>query len=120
MRLAKPIPIFRIFDETLARAFYRDYLGFSVVWEHRFDPAAPLYMEIERDGATLHLSEHSEDATPGATARVAVDDLRGFHAELSAKPYRYARPGIVSQPWGVDEMKISDNFSNALIFFQER
>ena len=120
MRFSQPIPIFRIFDEAKARAFYLDYLGFKLVWEHRFDPAAPVYMEIRLGDAALHLSEHSEDATPGAAARIELDDLAGYHACLQAKPYKYARPAIVSQPWGSDEMKISDNFANALIFHQDR
>jgi hypothetical protein len=32
----KAIPILRIFDETKAREFYLDFLGFSVEFEHRF------------------------------------------------------------------------------------
>ncbi|WP_369374059.1 glyoxalase superfamily protein [Promicromonospora sp. Populi] len=31
----------RIQDETYAREFYVDYLGFSVEWEHRFEPGLP-------------------------------------------------------------------------------
>lgn len=118
MAFGAPIPIFRIFDEAKARAYYLDYLGFTVEWEHRFDADAPLYMEVKLGAALLHLSEHSEDATPGASARIPADDLKGFHAALSAKPYKYARPGILSQPWGLEEMPISDPFANKLVFYQ--
>jgi catechol 2,3-dioxygenase-like lactoylglutathione lyase family enzyme len=38
MHFAAPIPILRIFDEAKARAFYVDWLGFKVDWEHRFEP----------------------------------------------------------------------------------
>ena len=52
------IPIVRGFNKEMARAFYINFLGFTVQFEHRFFPNAPLYMGIERDGCVLHLSEH--------------------------------------------------------------
>ena len=42
----KPIPILRMFDETKAREFYLDFLGFSVEFEHRFEADLPLYLGI--------------------------------------------------------------------------
>lgn len=118
MKLGAPIPIHRIFDEAKAREFYCDYLGFTVDFEHRFDAAAPLYLQVSLGDCVLHLSEHSGDATPGSTTRIPVSDLKTFHAGLRAKPYKYARPGVQSQPWGLEEMTISDNFGNKLIFWQ--
>ena len=120
MSFAAPIPIHRIFDEAKAREFYLDYLGFSVDWEHRFEPGTPLYMQVRLGDCVLHLSEHSGDATPGSTCRIAVADLRGYHAQLQATQYKYARPAIQRQPWGLDEMTIADNFGNKLIFYHER
>jgi hypothetical protein len=35
------IPILRIFDLAKADAFYLEYLGFQVDWDHRFDDNAP-------------------------------------------------------------------------------
>jgi hypothetical protein len=32
------IPILRIFSEEKAREFYLEYLGFTLDWEHRFEP----------------------------------------------------------------------------------
>jgi hypothetical protein len=49
MKLRAPIPILRIFDEAKAREFYLDWLGFSIDFEHRFEPGTPLYMGISRD-----------------------------------------------------------------------
>ena len=37
MKVKRTIPLIRIFDEAKARAFYVDWLGFSVDWEHRFE-----------------------------------------------------------------------------------
>lgn len=118
MKFEAAIPIHRIFDEAKAREFYIDFLGFIVDWEHRFEPGMPVYMQIRRGNCVIHLSEHSGDATPGSRCRIAVDDLRGYHAEISAKGYKYARPGIERMPWGLDEMKVGDNFGNTLIFYE--
>lgn len=114
--LQPPIPILRSFDEAKAREFYLDFLGFKVVFEHRFEPNTPLYMGIHRDRCELHLSEHFGDASPGASMRIEMPDVHDFCAELNAKQYRHARPGVMRQPWGMDDMTISDPFGNKLIF----
>lgn len=112
------VAIFRSFDEAKAREFYLDFLGFDIVFEHRFDPDAPLYMGVARDGFELHLSEHFGDATPGSAMRIEVEDIEKFHAELTAKKYKYARPGITDQSWGWREIMLTDPFSNRLVFCQ--
>ncbi|MEV4126817.1 glyoxalase superfamily protein [Nocardia sp. NPDC049707] len=58
VRLATPIPVLRIFDSAKAYEFYCDYLGFTVDWEHRFGVNFPLYAQLSRSSATVHLSEH--------------------------------------------------------------
>lgn len=116
IRMSAPIPILRIFDEALARSFYCDYLEFGVDWEHRFETGAPLYMQISRSGVALHLSEHHGDAAPFSALRIGVDRLDDFHATLAAKPYKYARPGIETMPYGMNEVRIVDPFANRLIF----
>ncbi len=115
MQLAAPIPILRSFDEAKARAFYCEFLGFSEDWSHRFEPGLPLYLQVSRDGCVLHLSEHHGDCCPGAALRISVDDLDALHAELTARAYANARPGITAQPWGRD-MPVMDPFGNRLIF----
>ncbi|MAW87932.1 MAG: glyoxalase/bleomycin resistance/extradiol dioxygenase family protein [Phyllobacteriaceae bacterium] len=114
--LAAPVPILRIFDEARARGFYCSYLGFEVVFEHRFEPGLPLYMEVRRDQSVLHLSEHHGDASPGAHIRMSVRDLDALLHDLLAKDYRHLRPGIIAQPWGMREMTLTDPFANRLTF----
>jgi catechol 2,3-dioxygenase-like lactoylglutathione lyase family enzyme len=109
-------PILRIFDEAKAREFYVDFLGFHVDWEHRFEPGLPLYMQVSRDGCVLHLSEHHGDCSPGSAVQIETDGLDAFHAELSAKEYRFARPGIEHMPWGTRDMSVKDPFGNRLTF----
>lgn len=108
-------PVLRIFDESAARRFYCDYLGFAVDWEHRFETDLPLYLQVTRGGCRLHLSEHHGDACPGALVRIAVDDVERLLEELESKTYRYARPAIARQPWGND-LALTDPFGNRLIF----
>jgi len=116
MSFAKTTPILRIFDETKAKEFYVDFLGFTVDWEHRFAEGMPLYMQVSKDGCVLHLSEHHGDCCPGAAMRIETDELDAFHADLMAKAYQNARPGIEETPWDSRDMSVSDPFGNRLTF----
>ncbi|MCP5367886.1 MAG: VOC family protein [Hyphomicrobiales bacterium] len=116
---APPVPILRIFDEAKAREFYCGFLGFAVDWEHRFEPGTPLYMQVSRGGARLHLSEHHGDCCPGGALRIAVADVDALHRELASRSYPYARPGVQEMPWGLREMAVTDPFGNRVIFFQD-
>lgn len=116
MTFGKTTPILRIFDEARAREFYIGFLGFTVDWEHRFEPDFPIYMQVSKDTCILHLSEHHGDGTPGAAVRIEAGDLDAFHAELIAKQYKYARPGVEDMPWGTREMSVKDPFGNKLTF----
>ena len=116
MSFGKTTPILRIFDETKAREFYIDFLGFKVDWEHRFEPGLPLYLQISRGGCVLHLSEHHGDCSPGAAMRIETDELDAFHQQLLAKNYKHARPGIEDTPWESRDMSIHDPFGNRLTF----
>jgi len=118
MALLNATPIFRIFDVDKAREFYIDFLGFSITFEHRFEDNAPLYMGLARDNVRLHLSEHHGDATPISSLRIEVSDIETFHAELTAKDYRYANPGLQQQCWGCREIIVQDPFGNRLVFFE--
>jgi len=118
MTVISSIAIFRMFDETKAREFYLDYLGFEISFEHRSDDAAPLYMGVTLGDFELHLSEHYGDATPGSAIRIELADLAAFHSGLEAKNYKYARPQIQSQEWGFDEVLLQDPFGNRLVFCQ--
>jgi hypothetical protein len=111
------VPIVRIFDVDKAHEFYLGFLGFAVDWEHRFHPNAPLYTQISRGGLTLHLSEHAGDATPGGNMVVRMTGIRTFHAELLAKNYRYMRPGLEKQEWGL-EVTVIDPFNNHIRFME--
>ncbi len=116
MKFGKTIPTLRIFDEVKAREFYVDFLGFTVDWEYRVESGFPVFIQVSRDECLLHLSEHHGGCSPGATMRIETRDLDAFHAELTAKQSKYARPGIEDMPWGTRDMSVIDPFGNTLIF----
>ena len=120
-RVRRVIPILRIFSEEKAREFYLDYLGFRADWEHRFEANAPLYMQVSRDGLILHLSEHYGDALPGAHLHVEYEGVRQLHAELTAKRYKYLRPGLCEDPnWKTLLLNVIDPFGNRIQFGESR
>lgn len=113
------IPIMRIFAEDKAREFYEGWLGFRMDWEHRFADGMPLYMQISRSDALIHLSEHHGDATPGSTCFVRMAGIEAYHRELHAKKYANMRPGIEKADWGL-EMTVIDPFGNRIRFCEQR
>jgi catechol 2,3-dioxygenase-like lactoylglutathione lyase family enzyme len=113
-RTLQVVPILRIFSVEKAREFYLDYAGFHLDWEHRFEPTAPLYMQVSRDGLVLHLSEHYGDGSPGTHFQVTFQGVRDLHAELSAKGYPYWRPGITGTFWGTEQLNLLDPFGNKI------
>jgi catechol 2,3-dioxygenase-like lactoylglutathione lyase family enzyme len=113
------VPVFRVFDLEKARGFYLGFLGFALDWEHRFEPGMPLYMQVSRGAFQLHLSEHHGDGTPGSVVLVQMQGLDGFHREIMGKDYRYMRPGIEEQPWGMREMTVTDPFGNGIRFSEK-
>ncbi len=43
MKLQTAIPVLRIFNAEMASAFYVDWLGFAIDWQHQFGPDFPKY-----------------------------------------------------------------------------
>lgn len=109
------IPVLRSYDLGKARAFYLDWLGFSVTFEHRFAPGMPLYFEVARGDLRLHLSEHHGDGTPGSAVFLPMEGIRAFHAEIAARSYANYRPAVESAPWGLT-MDLVDPFGSQLRF----
>ena len=112
----RAVPILRIFSLEKAREFYLDFLGCKVEWEHRFEPDAPVFMQVSRGGLAINLSEHHGDGTPGSIFYVYMTGVRELHRELNDKKYRHNRPGIVEQEWGMTEVTVVDPFNNRITF----
>ena len=50
---------------------------------------------------------------------VYMAGIRAFHAELIAKNYRYMRPGLEDEQWGL-EVQVTDPFNNRIRFMERR
>ena len=120
IEFGRTVPVLRIFSEEKAREFYIDFLGFTVDWEHRFEPDTPVYMQVSRGGVVFHLSEHHGDGTPGSHVYVHLRGVEELHRELNGKRYRYNRPGLQQQEWGMLELTANDPFNNRIIFGEYR
>ena len=113
-------PIFRIFDYDKAVEFYVEWLGFTIDWEHEFEPGStPKYVQISLRDIILHLSEHHGDASPGS--HINIDDfenLTAYNRELNDKKYKYGRPGLEVPPWNEKAiiMTVHDPFGNRITF----
>lgn len=111
------VPIVRIFDLAKVEEFYFGFLGFSLDWEHRYGENFPVYMQVSRAGLRLHLSEHAGDATPGGNMCVYMKGIRAFHAELTAKNYRFMKPGLERSDDRL-EVTVTDPFNNHIRFME--
>ena len=122
MAFTHTTPILRILDETKAKEFYIDFLGFKIDWEHRAE--GPLYMQISLGECLVHLSEHSGDCCPGAAVKFHTDKIEEYVEELVTKdcPPGVAKQdlGVAEQPWGSLDMLLVDPFGNRLIFTNAR
>lgn len=116
MKVEKVIPVLRIFDYKKAIEFYIDWLGFKINWEHTFDDNTPVYLEIEKDGLIIHLSEHHGDGTPGTNVFVWCNRVEEFHKEIINKKYKYNKPGLEKTFYGALSVKVIDPFHNQVIF----
>ncbi len=118
MRIRPPIPVLRMFDVERTLDFYCGYLGFTRDWEHRFEPGFPLYVQVSRSEATIHLSEHYGDGSPNTVLWIPVDDVDALHAELSAHRHGYSNPGVEDDGPGGRCMTVTDPSGNHLRFAQ--
>ncbi len=118
--IGSSIPVVRMLDEAKARAFYVDFLGFAIDWEHRFTDDSPLYMQIRQGDAVLHLNGHADEGAPISEVRIPVHGIERYCEHLSAKVTEGERPALVD-PRGTGEgtdMNIVDPSGNLLTFWK--
>ncbi|WP_248489059.1 glyoxalase superfamily protein [Tsukamurella sp. PLM1] len=112
------VPVLRMFDRAATVAFYTDYLGFALEWEHRFAPELPAYEQVRRGGVVLHLSEHYGDGSPNTVVWIPVRDAAALQAELAAHRHPRSRPGIDPDAPGGPTVTVIDPSGNELRFAQ--
>jgi len=97
------------------RAFYVDGLGFTVDWEHRFEPGLPVFAQLTRDGLSLFLTEHTGDCQPGGAAYLVMDDVDALFREISGRGITPTEPPGDTE-WQAREMTVVDPDGNRLRF----
>ncbi|GAA2720476.1 glyoxalase superfamily protein [Cellulomonas aerilata] len=112
------VPVLRVRSAAVAVPFYVSYLGFTLDWEHRFEPGLPLYVQVSRSALVLHLSEHHGDGSGPTVVWVPVVDVHGLQAELRARTDVPLRPGIDLDAPGGPTMEVVDPDGNVLRFAQ--
>lgn len=112
------VPVLRMSSAHVTLPFYVGYLGFTVDWEHRFEPGLPLYCQVSCGDLVLHLSEHHGDGSPHAVVWVPVDDVYGLRDELHAHTGVPLRPGVDQESPGGPTMEVTDPDGNVLRFAQ--
>ncbi len=116
--ISRAIPILRVTEAATALPFYVDYLGFTLDWEHRFEPHMPVYAQVSRSEAVLHLSEHTGDGSPNGVVWIPIRDVHALHRELLARPHATQRPGIQPNAPGGPTLQVIDPYGNVLRFAQ--
>ena len=119
--LMSSIPVLRMLDEAAAREFYLEYLGFEVDWEHREgeSPTPPLYMQIHKGEAVLHLNGHADSDSPVCEVRIPVRGLEHYCEYLRAKTSGHEKPEVVDPRYEgrKADMNIIDPSGNHLVFW---
>jgi uncharacterized glyoxalase superfamily protein PhnB len=113
------IPQLRITNRERSLEFYAAGLGFSVDWEHRFEPGFPVFMQLTRAGQTIFLTEHTGDCEVGGAVYFIVPDVDACCAEFKARGVVATEPPQ-DTPWGTREMLLTDPDSNRLRFAARR
>jgi len=111
----KGVPTFRILNYEKATEFYIDGLGFNSDWGHRFSPTEPVYMQISRNGLTLHLSENKRFEV-GVIVFVDCKELNQLYSELNSRESKIELSKPEKSNWQTIHMEIEDPFGNLLRF----
>lgn len=120
VRIGRAYPQVFVTDFERALAFYRDRLGFDVVFSYG-DPA--FYGEVRRGDAGLNLRH--VDASPFVagvrdrdqllSASIATSSARELFDEFRAAGVEF-QEALQRKPWGADEFVVRDPDGNLILF----
>ena len=109
------IPILRVKNAEKSMTYYKESLGFSIDWEHRYEEGYPLFVSISRDKTQLFLSEHEGDGKPETHIYIGVDSVDELYSELASSGVDI-RQKPENMPFGIRQMSVSDTDHNIIIF----
>ncbi|MCG8347864.1 MAG: glyoxalase superfamily protein [Chloroflexales bacterium] len=110
------IPALRITDYERSKSYYVEALGFTVAWEHRFEPHFPVFMSVVRDGMQVYLTQHSGDCQVGGLVHFVIPDVDTWYREFC-----YQGANVTEAPnddLGFRNMTIMDPDGNQLRFME--
>jgi catechol 2,3-dioxygenase-like lactoylglutathione lyase family enzyme len=114
--MQRVIPALRITNYERSKAYYVGTLGFTVEWEHRFEPNFPVFMSISRDGMKMNLTEHRGDCQVGGLVHFVIPDVDAWHAEFQTRGAIVAE--APNDDLGFRNMTIKDPDGNQLRFME--
>ena len=94
-----------------ALAYYTDSLGFQVAVAFPDHD----YAIVERDAVALHLFLDRDRNHSSSSLHIFTDGLEDLFAELQGRGVKIDQ-GIVRQPWGNRDFRISDPSGNEIKF----
>jgi catechol 2,3-dioxygenase-like lactoylglutathione lyase family enzyme len=106
-----PRPILRVADLHAAQNYYRDALGFKILWEHGEPPD---FGAVGRSNMVLFMCQQCQSSA-GAWVFTFTHDVDQLHKEF------VERNAIIRMPptnmsWGLREMNVGDPDGNVLRF----
>ena len=119
-RLVAAYPQVFVTDMARAVAFYRDRLGYRVVYLYG-EPA--FYGQIGRDGAALNLRHVDAPVLDPAlrdretllAANIPTEAVDALHREFDTRGVPFAQP-LKARPWGTTDFIIRDPDGNLICF----
>ncbi len=111
------IPALRITNYERSKDFYVIGLGFTVMWEHRFEAHFPVFASIQRDGMEIYLTEHTGDCQVGGLVHFIMDDIDVLYEEFRGRSVKvHEKPN--NDLDGLRCMTIKDPDGNQLRFLK--
>lgn len=110
------IPALRITDFKRSKAYYVEKLGFTVAWEHQFEPNFPVFASLVRDGMQLFLTEHAGDCQVGGLVHFLIPDVDAWHQEFKEKGATVSE--APNDDLGFRNMTVTDPDGNQLRFME--
>ncbi len=120
LKLEVAMPQVFVRDITASSEFYRDKLGFTIVFTFG---SPPFYGLMQRDNAVLNLRCIGQPVfVEGVRARndllaanIVVSNLKALYLEYQAAGVEFRQP-MRKQPWGAEDFSVEDPDGNLLLF----
>lgn len=108
---APAIPIIRVDNLKNAQRYYRDALGFQLMWDYGTPPD---FGEVKRGESAFFMCQRCQGATP-SWSFIFVDDVDKLYDELRSRGARVVR-APQNEEWQLREMHVADEDGNVIRF----